>query len=81
MINPGMFGVSQQQMEAAKEIGQHIKMEIRKYRKQGKVEVQFFLVNPELDYDLGSPVDHISHQLAWGFANFFDIKGKIREME
>ena len=81
MINPGMFGISPQQMEAAKEVGRHIKMEIRKYRKQGKIEVQFFLVNPELGYDLGKPVDQLSDQLSWGFANFFDMKGTIREME
>ena len=56
MFNPGMFGVNPQQMEAAKEVGQHLRIEIRKYHKQGKLEVQFFLVNPEENYDLGRPV-------------------------
>ena len=69
------------QMEAAKEVGRHLKMEIRKYRRQGRVEVQFFLVDPNENYDLGNAVDQLSDQLSWGFANVFDIKGKIREME
>jgi len=81
MINPAMFGISQQQMEQAKEVGQHLRMEVRKYRRQGKVEVQFFLVDPNENYDLGNAVDQFTDQLTWGFANIFDIKGKIREME
>ena len=81
MINPAMFGISQQQMEQAKEVGQHLRMEVRKYRRQGKVEVQFFLIDPNEAYDLGNAVDHFTDQLTWGFANVFDIKGKIREME
>ena len=81
MINPAMFGISQQQMEQAKEVGQHLRMEVRKYRRQGKVEVQFFLVDTNENYDLGNAVDQFTDQLTWGFANVFDIKGKIREME
>lgn len=81
MINPAMFGVSQQQMEQAKEVGRHLRMEVRKYRRQGKVEVQFFLIDPNENYDLGNAVDQFTDQLTWGFANVFDIKGKIREME
>ena len=82
MVNPAMFGVNQQQMEQAKEVGRHIRMEIRKYRRQGKVEVQFIRVDPnDPSVNLSNTVDQITHQLSWGFANFFDIKGTIREME
>ncbi len=81
MFNPGMFGVSQQQMEQAKEVGKHIKMEVTKYQRSGKVEVQFLLANPNEDYDLSSAVNHFTDNLTWGFANVFDIKGTIREME
>ena len=81
MFNPGMFGINPQQMEAAKEVGQHLRIEIRKYHKQGKLEVQFFLVNPDENYDLGRPVDQVCDQLSWGFANIFDMKGKIVDVE
>ena len=77
MINPAMFGVSPQQMEQAKEVGQHLRMEIRKYRKEGRLEVRFILINPNENYDIGDPVDKLCDQLAWGFATMFDIKGKI----
>jgi len=77
MINPAMFGVSPQQLEQAKEVGRHLRMEITKYRKEGRLEVRFILINPNEDYDIGEPVDKVSDQLAWGFATMFDIKGKI----
>ena len=77
MFNPAMFGVSPQQMEQAREVGKHLKMEITKYRKQGKVEVRFFLINPGEQYNLGEPVDKLADQLAYGFATMFDMKGKI----
>jgi len=77
MINPAMFGVSPQQMEQAKEVGLHLRMEIRKYRKEGRLEVRFILIDPNEDYDIGDPVDKLCDQLAWGFNTMFDIKGKI----
>jgi len=81
MFNPAMFGVNPQQMEQAREVGQHLKMEVRKYRKQGKLEIRFFLVDPDDRYDIGEPVDKLADQLAWGFGNVFDIKGKIVDVD
>ena len=77
MINPAMFGISPQQMEQAKEVGRHIRMEITKYRKEGRLEVRYILVNPGEDVDLGRIVDQVADQLAWGHDSMFDIKGKI----
>jgi len=68
-------------MEQAREVGQHLKMEVRKYRKQGKLEIRFFLVDPDDRYDIGEPVDKLADQLAWGFGNVFDIKGKIVDVD
>jgi len=81
MINPAMFGVSPQQMEQAKEVGRHLKMEITKNRKEGRLEVRFILIDPNESYDIGEPVDKLCDQLAWGFATMFDIKGKIVNVE
>jgi hypothetical protein len=81
MVNPAMFGVSQQQMEKAREVGRHLKLEIRKYRKQGRLEIKFSLINPGEPFDIGEPVDNLCDQLAWGFANMFDMKGKIIDVE
>jgi hypothetical protein len=81
MINPAMFGVSPQQMEQAREVGRHLRMEIKKYRKEGRVEVSFYLINPAEQYSLSEPVDKLADQLAWGFANMFDMKGKIVDVD
>jgi hypothetical protein len=68
-------------MEKAREVGQHLKMEIKKYHKQGRLEVKFTLINPNEQYDIGEPVDKLADQLAWGFANMFDMKGKIVDVD
>jgi len=81
MFNPGMFGVSPQQMEQAREVGEHLGMQIIKHRKEGRLEVKFFLLNPAENYDLGEPVDKLCDQLAWGFSTMFGIKGKIVNVE
>jgi hypothetical protein len=52
-------------------------MEITKYRKQGRIEVRFFLINPNEHYPLSDPVDQLADQLAYGFSTMFDMKGKI----
>ena len=56
-------------------------MEIRKHKREGRVEVMFTLVNPAEQYDLSQPVDKLADQLAYGFATMFDMKGKIIEVE
>jgi hypothetical protein len=56
-------------------------MEIKKYHKQGRLEVKFTLINPNEQYDIGEPVDKLADQLAWGFANMFDMKGKIVDVD
>lgn len=77
MFNPAMFGVSPQQMEQAKEVGQHLRMEIVKHCRQGRIEIRFVPVNPAENVDLRAPVDSLCDQLAYGFAAMFDMKGKI----
>jgi hypothetical protein len=81
MFNPGMFGVSPQQAEQAREVGEHMGMQIIKHRKDGRLEVKFFLLNPGESFDLGEPVDKLCDQLAWGFSTMFGVKGKIVNVE
>ena len=68
-------------MQQAKEVGRHLRMEIRKYRKEGRVEVRFFLINPAETYPLSEPVDKLADQLAYGFATMFDMRGKIVDVD
>lgn len=58
-------------------MGKHLRMEVKKYRTTGKVEVRFFKVNQDEEVDLGQPVDQLANQFAWGFDKIFGVKGKI----
>lgn len=62
-------------------MGKHLRMEVKKYRRTGKVEVRFSKVNEGEDFDLGQPVDQLCNQLTWGFNKFFGVKGKIVDVE
>jgi hypothetical protein len=56
-------------------------MAIRKYRREGRLEVRFFLVNPKDNYPLSEPVDKLADQLAYGFNTMFDIKGEVVDVD
>ncbi len=56
-------------------------MQVKKYRREGRLEVRFRLVDPNDTYDIGEPVDKLAEQLAWGFGNIFGIKGEILNVE
>ena len=45
MHNPGIFGVSPQQMQAAREIGNHLRVEIRKCPSKGRLEIRYIAIN------------------------------------
>ena len=69
--------ISPEQAAAALEVGQHLKMEITKYKKQGRLEIKFIKVNPNETYDVGEVVDLLANQFAGGFGQVFGMKGKI----
>lgn len=81
MINPAMFGLSPQQMEAGKEVGKHLKMEVTKHHREGRLEVKYILLNPNEDFDLGQAIDQLADQLIWGHYTFFDMKGKVIDVD
>lgn len=81
MINPAMFGINPQQMEMAQEVGKHLRMELKRYHKEGRLEVRYIPVNPDEAVDLSSTVDALSEQLMWGHANFFGMKGKLIDVD
>lgn len=80
MFNPAMLGINPQIAEQAREVGQHLRMEITKYRREGRLEIRYILADPNEDIDVGVLVDKLADQIAWGFATMFDIKGKIKSV-
>ena len=46
MVNPGMFGITPQQMQAAREVGKHLTVEIRKCPRESRLEIRYIAINP-----------------------------------
>ncbi len=80
MFNPGMFGVTPQQMQAAREIGKHLGIEIRKCPKEGRLELTYLVINPGDTKALetaANGIDTLAEQLAYMHDTMFGIKGQI----
>ena len=81
MVNPGMFGINPEQMAQAKQIGDHLRLEITKYRREGRFEVKLIPVAPDENYNPEEMVDSICHQFAAIFNTMLGVKGKIINVE
>ena len=81
MLNPGMFGLSREQMAQAKMVGDHLRLEITKYRKEGRFEVKLVPLSPDANYNAGIMVDGICQQFAAIFNTMLGVKGKIINVE
>jgi len=83
-FNPGMMGLDPQQMQAAREIGKHVRLEMRKSVKQGRLEIQYIAVNPEdtkAQAAIINCVESFAMQMAAMHDTFFGMKGKITNMD
>jgi hypothetical protein len=80
MINPGMFGVNPEQLKAAQEVGRHLKLEVRKCPREGRVEIRYVAIDPndaQAAQVIGSCVEGMAAQLAHLHDIMFGMKGKI----
>ena len=79
-FNPGMMGFDPQQMQAAREIGKHIRLEVRKCTREGRLEIRYVAVNPEdarSQEAIVNCVEGLAMQMAMIHDTFFGMKGKI----
>jgi len=81
MVNPGMFGFSPEQMAQAKQIGEYLRLEITKYRREGRFEVKIIPIAPSENYKPEEMVDSMCHQFATIFNTILGVKGKIINVE
>ena len=81
MFNPAMFGLNPQQMEAGKEIGKHLKMEVKRHHKDGRLEIKYVLLDSSEGFDVGQAVDQLAEQLIWGHYSFFGMQGKLIDVD
>ena len=83
-FNPGMMGLDPQQMQAAREIGKHVRLEMKKSAKQGRLEIQYIPLDPEdpkAQAAIANCVESFAMQMATLHDTFFGIKGKITDMD
>ena len=79
-FNPGMMGFDPQQMQAAREIGKHLKLEVRKCPKEGRLEIRYVAVNTEeseVQDTIANCVETLAMQMAMIHDTMFGMKGKI----
>ncbi len=79
-FNPAMFGIDPQQLQAAHEIGKHLKLEIRKCPREGRLEIKYVAINPgdpRAETTIYNCVDGIAMQMAMIHDTMFGMKGKI----
>lgn len=79
-FNPGMMGFDPQQMQAAREIGKHIRLEVRKYPREGRLEIKYIAVNPgdvRSQTAIANCVEGLVMQMAVIHDTMFGMKGKI----
>ena len=79
-FNPGMMGFDPQQMQAAHEVGKHLRLEVRKCTREGRLEIRYVAVNPEdatSQETIVNCVEGLAMQMAMIHDTFFGMKGKI----
>ena len=83
VMSPGMFGLTPEQIAAGKEVGNHLRMEIRVHHQEGRVEIKYILINPEdaKKFDMANAVDKLAEQLAYGHSMMFGMQGKIIDVD
>jgi hypothetical protein len=80
MINPGMFGFNPEQLKAAQEVGKHLRLEVRKCPREGRVEIRYVAIDPsnaQVAQVIGGCVESMAAQLAHLHDMMFGMKGKI----
>lgn len=80
MFNPGMFGFGPEHMQAAREVGKHLRIEIRKCPREGKIEVRYLAIDPADTKALetaANGIDTLATQLAYMHDTMFGMKGEI----
>jgi len=79
-FNPGMMGFDPQQMQAAREMGKHLRLEVRKCLKEGRLEIRYIAVNPQdqrFQATIANCVESLAMQMAMIHDTIFGMKGKI----
>ena len=79
-FNPGMMGLDPQQMQAARELGKRLRLEVSKCPKEGRLVIRYIAVNtedPGAQDAIANCVENFAVQMAMMHDTLFGMKGKI----
>ena len=81
MINPAMFGISPQQLEVAKEVGKHLRMQVIRHSREPHLEIKYILVDPNESFDPRQGITQLAEQLMSYHDVFFGMEGEIIDVD
>ena len=83
VFNPSMFGLTAEQMAAGKEVGNHLRMELRVHHREGRVEIKYTLINPEDAklFNMSQAVDKMNNFTEITHETMFGMQGKIIDVD
>ena len=81
MINPAMFGVSPEQMEAAKEVGRHLRMQVIRHSGEAHLEIKYMLVDAGEGYDPRQAITQLAEQLMSYHDVLFGMEGEVIDVD
>jgi len=79
-FNPGMLGFDPQQMQVAREVGKHLRLEVKKCPREGRLEIRYVAIDPEdpnAQVTITNHVESLAIQMAIIHDTMFGMKGKI----
>jgi len=79
-FNPAMFGIEPQQLQAAHELGKHLKVEVTKCPREGWLQIRYVALNPQDPQSqaaIANCVEGFAMQIAVLHDTLFGMKGKI----
>jgi hypothetical protein len=76
-----VFGINQEALEKAKQVGDHFTMEVVKSRQDGKIEFKLIPKDEWAQGQLSEFIDGLTNQLCSQFHIYFNMKGKIVDVD
>lgn len=76
-----VFGISQEMLEKAKQIGEHYTMEVVKDCAEGRIEIKLIPRDDWAKGEISTFVNTLTNQLCSQFYTYFGIQGKLIDVE
>lgn len=73
-----MMGITPEQMQVAQQLGQHVRMVIKKNRAKGIVEIRYIPTDDQMAHVIPNLIDNLVNQVSQGHYTLFGMQGEIQ---